>query len=134
MKKTFLILALLSTISNTFGGQLIVCASGFYSGVPYETGTYDSVYVSDYYNYVSFNKGSSNIAGPDSFSLTDIMYTNSTGYHQDKYYYGGNGYWDSFPAYSPYSQTIYLGQVDQNSYVSVNLQVYGVDSFVTINY
>jgi len=134
MKKTFLIIALVATIANSFAGQLIVEASGFYSGVPNETGTYESVYVSDYYNYVSFNKGSSNIAGPDSFSLTDIMYYNSAGYHDDQYYYGGNGNWGSFPAYSPYPQTIYLGQVTPYTYVSVNLQVYGVDSFVTLNY
>lgn len=134
MKKTFLIIALLVIIANSFAGQLIVSASGFYSGVPYETGTYESVYVSDYYNSVSFNKGSSNIAGDDSFSLTDIMYSNSSGSHDDQYYYGANGYYDCFPAYSPYPQTIYLGQVTPNSYVAVNLQVYGVDSFVTLNY
>ncbi len=134
MKKTLILVVLFITISSSFAGQLIVSASGFYSSVPYETGTYDSVYISDYYNSVSFNKGSSNVAGDDSFSLTDILYTNSTGSHQDGYYYGGNGHWDPFPAYSPYSQTIYLGQVTQYSYVAVNLEVYGVDSWVTINY
>ncbi len=131
MKKKLLILTLLFTvISSSFAGQLMLSASGFYSGVPYETGTYDSVYIGDYYNYVTINIGSSNIDGPDSFSLTDILYTNGTGQHQDGYYYGGNGHWASFP--SP--QTVTLGQVAQNSYVGVNLEVYGVDSWATINY
>lgn len=128
MKKKLLILTLLFTvISSSFAGQLYLSASGFNSGVPYETGTYDSVYISDYYNYVTVTFGSSNIAGPDSFSFTDIV---SSG-PQQSYWYGANGY---FPAIPTTPQTITLGTVNQNTYVGVNLEVYGVDTWATINY
>lgn len=129
MKKKLLILTLLFTvIANSFAGQLYLSASGYNSGVPYETGTYDSVYISDYYNYVTVTFESSNIYGPDSFTFTDIV-GGSSG--QQSYWYGANGNFGTIPT-TP--QTIILGQVNQNSYVGVNLEVYGVDTWATINY
>ena len=132
MKKSFLILSILCILSNSFAGQLIVSASGYYSGVPYETGTYDSVNTGNYYtSYVSINLYSSSVYNSDSFSLTDIICNVGTAYQQqDSYYYGANGHWDPIPAY----KAITAGPVNPYSTVGVNLEVYGVDTYAVVNY
>ena len=131
MKKKLLILTLLfTTISSSFAGQIYLSASGYSSGVPYETGTQDGLYISSYYNYITISFGTTNVAGPDSFSFTGVLYDNFTN-HQSSYNYGGNG---AFPAIPTTPETIDVGTVVANTYVGVNLEVYGADAWATINF
>lgn len=130
MKTKLLILTLLFTvITNSFAGQLYLQASGYDQGVPYETGTYDSVYISDYYSYVTVTFESSNVYGPGSFTFTDIVGGGP----------GGTAFWYCDSCGGPFSpiptgpQTVVVGNVNQ-AYVGVNLEVYGVDTWATINY
>ncbi|PJJ83364.1 hypothetical protein [Mucilaginibacter auburnensis] len=127
MKKTFLIIAILCFISNSFAGQLYLSASGFYPSGPAETGVYDSVYISDYYNYVTISGGTSNQAVSDAFCFTDVVYTDATGWHQFSNQYGGPGN-DSANFYHV------IGTVNQSSTVGVNLEVFGLDGWATLNY
>lgn len=128
-----MIALLFTTISGSFAGQTYVSASGYeYPGQPWETGNYTDIYISDYYGaYVTVNLYQTNIMGDDAFTLTDILYTDSSGSHDLQRYYGASGHWDPIPT-SPESITI--GTVNGNSHVGVDLEVYGVDTYGFVNY